>query len=348
MTSRQRVMNTLRGDIPDKTPVTIYCDKMPQCTVERELRNRGMCLVKRTASYSINTPNVKVESHTSTGDDGRTMVRTVYSTPYGELSTVHEPAGFTAWWHERMFKSPDDYKAIMFMIKDSVVEPAYDAAAKLVEDLGDDFVVRDCLPLEPLQTFVSGLYIGMEDFCMQWMDNQDEILKLYDAQVDLARKIYPIVADGPLEFSNYGGNVVPQIIGVENFRKYYIDNYNEAAEILHKKGKLIGTHLDGENTPIMDAVAETDLDYIEAYDPGMSPSVAEARKVWPDKTLWLNWPSSWHLKSLQEVYDGTLQMIEEAAPGNNFIIGITEDVPENRWRENFTTIMKAIDDAAGN
>lgn len=343
-TPYQLVMAALRGERPKKIPFTVYENKIPRCTLERELRNRGLCIVKRITSYKLRTPNIEVKSYRYTDERGRGLIRTIYTTPYGDLTTLAEPSGFTTWRHEYMFKSPEDYKKILFMINDTIVEPNYEAAAKTVTDLGEDFIVRDNLCLEPLQSLISSSYMRMEDFCIEWMDNRDEILKLYEAFVQLARKIYPIVADGPLEFANYGGNVVPQIIGVENFKKYYLPHYNEAAEILHKKGKLIGCHLDADNTLIMDTIAETDLDYIEAYDPGMSPPVKEARKVWPDKVLWLNWPSSWHLFPADEVRDRTLALIEEAAPGHGFIIGITEDMPEDRWRQNFVAIMDGIDE----
>jgi len=341
---RRRVMNVLKGEIPDRTPFTVYSGKLPRCTLERELRNRGLCLIERTTSYRIDRPNVTFEEHRCVDRSGKLMVKTIYHTPVGDLSLLTEPAGFTSWTHEYLFKSPADYKTILFMIEDSIVTEDYARVAKLQADLGDDFAVRDGLPLEPLQSFISGSFFDPAEFCVQWMDNRDEMLKLYNAQVKLARKIYPIVAKGPLEFCNYGGNVVPQIVGRENFQKYYIPNYNEAAEELHKTGKLIGTHLDAENETIMDLVAQTNLDYIEAYDPGMSPSVSQARKAWPDKVLWINWPSAWHLGSPQEVHDGTLRLLAEAKPGNNFIIGITEDVPEDKWAVNFTQIMNAIGD----
>jgi len=348
MTPYKRVMTALRGDRPDKIPFTVYESKIPQCTVERELRNRGLCIVKRINSYKIIHPNVKVESFHFTDEKGRYLIRTVYKTPYGDLSTLDEPAGFTTWHHERMFKSPDDYKALHFMIKDSVVVPDYDNAIKTVKKLGEDFVVRDNLPLEPLQALISN-FMGVETFSFEWMDNRDEVLKLYDSLVEVARKVYPIVAEGPLEFCNYGGNVIPQVIGVENFKKYYVPHYNEAAEILHKKGKLIGCHLDADNTTIMDAIAETDLDYIEAYDPGISPPVKEARRIFKNKVLWINWPSAWHLNPIEEIKKDTIRLIEEAesvskGQEGGFIIGITEDVPEERWRENFLAIMDGIDE----
>ncbi len=39
-------------------------------------------------------------------------------------------------------------------------------------------------------------------------------------------------------------------------------------------------------------------------------------------------------------------MIEEAAPGNGFIIGVTEDVPEDRWESNYPAIMEAIEECS--
>lgn len=343
MTPRQRVITALHKGKTDKVPFTVYENKIPQCTIERELRNRGLCIVKRVASYKRHTPNVQVKSFHSTTNQGHQVVKTIYTTPFGDLTTESEDVGYTSWRHEWMYKTPDDYKAILFLIQDTVVEPNYDEVAKTVTDLGEDFVVRDGFPLEPLQNLISAHYMKTEDFCIEWMDRRDEILKLYDAFVNLARKIYPVVADGPLEFVNYGGNVTPQIIGVENFKKYYVLHYNEAAEILHKKGKLIGCHLDADNTLIMDAVATTYLDYIEAYDPSMSPFVKDARRVWPNKVLWINWPSAYHLKSPEEIQKITIDLIEEVKPLEGFIIGITEDMPKDRWRQNFVAIMDGID-----
>jgi len=346
-TPRERVMAALRGERPEAVPFTVYEEKLPRCVAERKLRERGLCLVRRVRSYRTFRPHVTWREERFEDEEGRALVRTVLSTPHGDLTTLEEPAGFTSWRHEHLFKSPDDYKALLFLIRDTVVEPAYDDVADLAEELGDDFVVRDNLPLEPLQNLISSDLMSMEDFGIQWMDNRDEMLKLFDALVEVARKIYPIVADGPLTFCNYGGNVVPTVTGPAVFRDYYLPHYEEAAEALHKKGKLLGTHLDADNTPIMDLVARTSLDYIDAYDPGMGPSVADARAAWPDKVLWINWPSAWHLRDEDGVRAGTRQLLREAAPGDRFLIGITEDVPEDRWRGNFRAILDAIEQEAG-
>jgi hypothetical protein len=343
ITPRERVMIALHGGRSDKVPFTLYENKLPQCTVERELRNRGLCVVCRMSSYREVMPDVRVTSHSWTDDKGRDFVRNTFSTPVGDLDELTSAAGFTSWTHEHLFKSTDDYKALSFMIKNRILVPEHQLAAKKVMDLGPDFIVRDQIPLEPLQQIISR-YMGTEAFCYEWMDNRDEVLGLYDALVEHNRKTYAIVAEGPLDFANYGGNVTPSIIGTDVFRKYYVPNYQEAAEVLRKKGKLIGVHLDADNTTIMGDIAATSLDYIEAYDAGSSPPVKEARHAFPGKVLWINWPSAWHLNSLDVVRERTRQIIEEAMPCDGFIIGITEDVPEERWRGNFTAIMDGIDD----
>lgn len=343
ITPRDRVMAALRGGRADKVPFTVYENKLPQCTAERELRNRGLCVVYRRQSYKTVTPNVKITSLSFTDDRGRDLMRTTFATPAGDLTQLVEPAGFTSWTHEYPFKSPDDYKALSFLLGDAAYIPEYDAVAQKTKDLGPDFVVRDQIPAEPLQQLIS-TYMGTETFCYEWMDNRDEILKLYEIIVESNRKAYAAMANGPLEFANYGGNVTPSIIGADTFRRYYVPNYNEAAEALHRKGKLLGTHLDADNTIIMADVAGTALDYAEAYDAGISPSVREARKAWPDKTLWINWPSAWHLYGTEEVRRRTRMLMEEAAPCDGFLIGITEDVPEERWRGNFAAIMDEIED----
>lgn len=40
--------------------------------------------------------------------------------------------------------------------------------------------------------------------------------------------------------------------------------------------------------------------------------------------------------------DTTAHILREAAPGNKFLIGITETVPVDRWQESFMAISRAI------
>lgn len=344
MTPRKRVEQALRGSHSDRVPFTIYKSMIPQCAAEREMRNRGLCIVERVGVFKTHQPNVKITG-TTYYENGKQLIRTTYETPKGTLSSLSEPAGFTTWHHEKLFKSPADYKAILFMIKDEAYEPAYEEVARAENDFGADAIFRTSFGLEPLQTIISGGIMKMETFCLEWMDNRDEILKLYEAIVANRRKIYPIVAESPLMHANYGGNVTPEIIGLETFEKYYVPHYNEAAEIMHQRGKLIGSHLDANCKLLSKAIASTKLDYIEAFTPAPDTdlTLAETRKAWPDKVLWLNFPSSAHLKPDAEVERTTVDLLDQAGNIDGLIMGITENIPPDRWQDSCRAIMDGLD-----
>ena len=344
-TPRNRVERVLRGGGSSVVPFTMYENMIPQCTAEREMRNRGACIVQRMGVYKTHHPNVKVTQSVYYEDDGREMRRTDYETPVGTVNTLYEPAGFTSWSHEKLFKTPDDYKAILFMIQDECYEPDYEDFARAEKMFGDDAILRPGFALEPLQDLISSHIMKMETFCIEWMDNRDEILKLYDANVENRRKVYPIVAKSPALHANYGGNVVPEIIGLETFEKYYVQHYNEAAEVMHKHGKLIGSHFDANCRLLAEAIGETDLDYIEAFTPAPDTdmTLGEARRAWPDKALWLNFPSSVHLNSDPEVEEATVEMLNELESVDGIIMGITENIPLNRWQDSCRAIMAGLD-----
>jgi hypothetical protein len=115
------------------------------------------------------------------------------------------------------------------MVRNSRIVPDYAGAEKLERMLGDDFVVRDQICLEPLQALISD-FMGAETFCYEWMDNRDEVLKLYAALTEMNRQVYSVVADGPLELSNYADSGCPHC-GRENYARYFMPHYEEDAQI---------------------------------------------------------------------------------------------------------------------
>jgi hypothetical protein len=332
-------MKVLRGGIADRVPFTVYECFVKPCTQERLLRERGMCVVWRTSSYHIWYKDVDIKSIHYT-EDGRNLIRTEFHTPRGLLTKLEARTPGTTWILEYPFKSADDYAALKALLAAQQVEADYDSAAALPVRLGEDYLVRDCLPLEPLQGLISGGFFDPQVFATEWYDNRDELLDLYGLAVKLNERCYEIIAKGPLETVNYGGNVVPQMIGPEVFREYYMPHYEAACDILHRAGKLVGCHYDADNTPFMELLAQTPLDYIEAYDPGISPPLDKALDIIRGKTIWINWPSAWHLLPDDEAVKKTRDLVGIAAKDPRLIIGITEDMPPDRCPALFRCILE--------
>jgi len=344
MTPRERVEQALRGGHADRVPFTIYECIIPQCAAERELRNRGCCIVNRLPVFTTHRPNVKMTQHVY-WEGERKFTRTSYETPRGTLSTLMEDGGFTAWRHELLLKRPEDYAAIRFLLQDEVYAPAYAEIARAQAEFGGDAICRANFGLEPMQELISGGVMGMQTYCEEWMERRDEVLRLYEILVENRRKIYPLVAQSPASHANYGGNVTPEIIGLANFEKYFVPHYQEAAEVMHRHGKLIGCHFDANTRLLAKAIAGTALDYIEAFTPApdTDQTLAEARAAWPGKVLWINFPSSVHLRPDAAVEQVTLDLLEQAGALDGFLIGITENMPPDRWPHSCRAIMDGID-----
>ncbi len=343
MTPRQRVEAVLRGEMPDKIPFTVYESKIPQCDAERRLRNEGLCIVVRTVPVvTSGTPNVTTESR-SYAEKGVWYTRTLYHTPVGDLSTLTRPAGFTSWHVEKLFRRPEDYKPLLFMIRDRQFRPNYEAFLRAEAAFGEDGFFRGAVGATPLHEIMISM-MGVEVFSEEWSERRDEVMALYDALVENLRRVYPLLADSPALAFNFGGNETGDVMGRPRFERHVVPHWNECAEILHKKGKLLGSHLDGNNRVWADLVAASDLDYVEAYTPGDTDlSMAQAREVWRNKVLWINFPSSVHLSSIAVIEETTRALLRDVAPGDRFLVGITEDVPEERWRDNFLAISGVLD-----
>jgi hypothetical protein len=244
-----------------------------------------------------------------------------------------------------MFKTPDDYRVLRAFLDNERYEPCYGEFLEAERSLGEDVFVNSGIGSEPLQTFVSGDIFRMEDFCVEWMDRRDEILKLYDIVVRKHREIYPIVANSPARLVHYGGNVVPEITGPAVFESYYLPHYEEAWEALHPKGKMLASHLDANCRLLAPLIARSKLDCIEAFSPApmTDMTLGEARRAWPDKVLWLNFPSQMHLAPDAEVERATVGLLSEVPRVEGILMGNTETIPEHRWQGSCTAIMDGLD-----
>jgi hypothetical protein len=345
MTPRERVLAVLRGEPVDKVPLTIYENKIPQCSVERQLRNAGMCIVhRRVRAVRTEMPNCVHRTYSYT-ENGLPRVRTVFRTPVGEVSSVQEPAGFTSWTLEHLFKSPEDYKVLRYMAGDEVYKPNYEAYIEAERWMGEDVILRGAVGGTPLHTIMIH-WMNVETFAVEWAERRDEILALEKIMRVKRRDRYPLLADSPITHANFGGNEVPEVMGVERYGQFCVPLYNECAEFFSAKGKLLGSHMDGNNKPWAHLLAASRLDYVEAFTPAPDTdmSLSEALQAWPDKVLWINFPSSVHLADIETIKRTTRELLDAAAGTNRLIMGITEDIPEDRWQQNMLAISEAIDE----
>ncbi len=349
MNCAERIEKVFAGEFVDRVPFALKGWRVPHDEAEAALLRDGMCVIDSAGVYRTNSPNVRHESE-SYEQNGMTYTRTTVHTPKGVVSSLHSRAPSpkieaTTWREEYPFKTPDDYAAVEFMMCDRQYEPAYEGflAAQAKSD-GRAFF-KTGAPGSPLHTIMYTL-MGLDTFAAEWAERRDRVVALHDAMLDNERQVYPIIAESPAWVVQSGGNYTPEVLGKERLVEFVLPHWEELGDALHAGGKLLGSHLDANNALWADEVAASPLDWIEAFtpDPDSDMTLADARAKWPGKTLFINFPSSVHLRDVDAIEAETRRLLRESAPGDRFIIGITENVPENRWRESFAAILRTVNE----
>ncbi|MDP6350590.1 MAG: hypothetical protein QGG58_12605, partial [Chloroflexota bacterium] len=104
-------------------------------------------------------------------------------------------------------------------------------------------------------------------------------------------------------------------------------------------------HMDGRLKVLKDLIARTPIDIVEAVHPppmGDLP-VGEALAAWPDKSVWVGFPSAIYDLGSDATRDYTLDLLRDAGTGERVVIeASTENIVSN---ENLLTLSSVLENA---
>ncbi len=347
MTTRERICTALIGGMPDRVPFTVY-KGIASGTQEdiSALIALGMGYITSCSPYRSERRNVEIVQEDEMLGSVPTKV-TRYKTPIGELSQRHRiESGYGSSYRiEHIIKDVKDYEILEFIIRDEEFFPDYSSCESANAELGDLGVLMAWIGRVPIQRLWIE-YTGIERLSADLHDNPLVVERVLSAMMDKSREIWKIVADSPVKFIWCPDNITGVITGPPLFDKYCVPYYREVASVMHEKGKRVMCHMDGMMRRLKDSVRNTDLDIIEAFTPppdGDLP-LSEARKSWHGKVISINFPSSVHIAKLETIRDVTKQLLAEAAPGNGFVIGVTENIPQSVGTKSLSVIAETINE----
>jgi hypothetical protein len=331
LTPRERVEAVLRGETADRVPLTVYWLMLPRGHAERELRNAGVTIVERVPLFRVCMPRVEVVTR-EYWQDGQLMQRRELQTPVGELSAtfVREKTFGTSYWQTEYYvKKREDYGILEFVLEDRGYVPAFEEFRRQAGLYGEDGYVVGNTEYSPMNLLIYE-FLGLERFSFDILDEPKRVLLLYEILREKQRQMFDICADSPAELILFCGNISQEAIGLERFRKYFLPPIDEFCSTVHRAGKMAGCHLDAPLRTLVEAIADSHLDVIEAFTPAPTGdmSAAAARKAWKKKIIWMNFPSSVHIEPPARIRAETLEILRQVVPGEGFLMGITEDIPE--------------------
>ena len=345
MTIRERILATVHGEDAG-VPFTLYMGILPRGQGERELRELGLGLQVQVPVHISRHVHAEVEKrYTRVGEE--TLIRTLYRTPAGEaqlVQRVRADAGYgSAWTVEPLIKGPRDAEVMRNFIEDTVYEPNYAGLRHWQKQIGEDGIVLGSVDLSAFQVLVNPDWLGMDGVSYWLADHPSEFDALYDALVRSQSRIYELAAEAPVELIHSDENVTAVFVGPALFQRYHLPFYRRLVPQLHAAGKLYVAHYDGSLRPLAQLLIDAPIDVVEAFTPPPMGDlgVAEAKTLWPNKVIWSNFPGSLFLEDEAAIAAYTRGLLEEAA-GGRFVLGITEDIPEDRWVAGLRTIAHEV------
>lgn len=370
MNGRERIIAVLRHEAPDIIPFTIYVETRQLAGLAlfrpwRKLLDKGLCLHAAMAvqTHKVICPKATMDiiHHYKNATSWSPVdLLVIQDSPHAITGEINTPVGknrffaevdgldlsvMVPWFPEDgwIIKNLDDYEVIKYLIEDSEYTPNYDEIVEFQMIMGNYGIVPTFVPKSPFQSMI--MLMGPRRLALDYYMHQKEFDELHRVIYKKELEIYKIAAESPAEVIWGPDNVTSLVTSPKFFEKYNLPFYNEVADIFHKHDKIYVVHMDGELKSLGELIAKTRIDAIESFTPppiGNLP-IKEARKIWKDKVIWTNFPESVSLQGQLAVQKKTREMLTSAAPGDKFLMGVSEGFPSFRHLlASVPTILKTV------
>ena len=337
MTARERILTVLERDIPDMVPWAFYSTLIPQGEVEREARNKGCGIILWKPAWRMEMQNIEVSVKEDWSNERIKTITCTYHTPLGDISEkIREDPGYhSKWITEYLIKNINDYKIMRFIIENTYYYEDYNSFREFQEDLGEDGVIFASVGPSPLQRLLHEL-MGVERFSLDFYDHPKQVEELLHLIEEKQDEVFHIAANSPAKIVYSDDSVTGNITEPRLFKKYCLPFYNKQAGLLHQKNKIYGVHMDGKLKCLRDLIKEAKNDLIDSFtlpEQGGDLPLEEARNIWKDKVIAVNFPASISLKGRDEAKKFIFKLLKKASPANNFMLHISEDLPHMFWKD---------------
>ena len=132
------------------------------------------------------------------------------------------------------------------------------------------------------------------------------------------------------------------------FQKYLIPGYQRYAEILHRQGKKLGSHTDGNLKPLVHLMPDSGLDVCESFTPApiTACSFEEAWQAWEKGPLIWGGIPSYYLETRvpEEEFQERIETMLELVRKRPIILGVADAVMSDDELERVRWIAQRIEE----
>lgn len=288
-------------------------------------------------------------------EDGATVVE--YHTPVGSVrcrmtftEEMLQAGASISWLDEHVIKGPEDYRVVGYIFRHARVTPDYDNYRAFQEEVGDRglAVAHGLGSASPVQHLMRDLVDGTQ-FYYELADHPKEVQQLVEDLTPFYDQLVRVLAASPAEAVMMGANYDDTITYPPLFAEHILPWLQRWADVLHGGGKLFFSHCDGENAGLLDLLAASGIDVAESVcaPPMVQCSLAAMRRAFGGRiTIFGGVPSVALLEdSMTEAeFEAHMRaLFAEIAPGDRFILGVSDMVPPDARWERLVRIAEMVE-----
>jgi hypothetical protein len=352
MTMRKRLLAVLQGRDLDRVPLIMYEDLMPiqykNIRVREQVRatfGDRIGLLRWSAVHKLETPHCHFETQEYYIGEAHWERITLF-TPAGTLyqERALEPVYNSGAIRKHYVVKPQDYEILWAYLDDGVILEDYARYNRDQFELGESGLPLPAVERSPYQQLWIE-WVGLDQLALHIQDYPERVEKTIGKLNERAKKIFEIAYNSPAPMIDFPDNITAPAIGLKRFIQYNVPLYNELANMLADRKALVFVHMDGDLKPLWGAIAESKVGGLDSFSPSPDndTSVADAIRLWPDKRLFVNFPSSVHLRSYDEIRAEAESILEAGGHTRRLEIQFSENVPYDVWRTSFQAIADAVE-----
>ena len=348
ITMQNRILSVVRGEPLDRVPFVLYDGIFPTEELVSVLGRERFGLMRWSQVHKEEHPNCLFDTE-EYWLDGTRWQRTTLYTPIGSIfeERAFEPVLNSSSIRKHYLQEEKDYQVLWYYIKDSILLEDYARYHQDQHELGEMGVPLVAVERTPYQQLWI-IWAGLDNLAYHWADFPDIVEQTLEMLANRERKLFDIAYHSPAIFIDFPDNITADAIGPKRFQQYCVPLYDELAEMLaDRNGRgYVFVHMDGNLKPLWQAIANSKVDGLDSFSPAPDndTTVFEAVSLWPDKRLFINFPSSVHLCSPDEIYAEAESILKTAGHTGKLQIQISENVPPAVWRTSIPPIIQAIED----
>ena len=289
-------------------------------------------------------------------EDGSTVVE--YHTPVGSVSCrmtlteeMLESGASISWIDEHVIKRPEDYRVVGHIFRNIRLTADYDNYRRFQAEVGDRglAVAHGIGSASPVQHLMRDLVDGTQ-FYYELADHPKEVRQLCEDMAPFYEQLVRILAGSPAEAVMMGANYDDTITYPPLFKEHILPWLQRWAEILHAGGKIFMSHCDGENESLLDLLAASGIDVAESVcaPPMVQCTLGAMRRAFAGKiTIFGGVPSVALLEdsmSEEEFETHMRRLFAEIAPGDRFILGVSDMVPPDAKWDRLVRVARMVED----